>query len=428
MSLTAKQQLAMNKIIEGKSVFISGPGGVGKSYLIDIIKDKFDGAVVLAPTGIAALNIVGATIHSAFKLPHTLLTKQHHTKINKKAEELFDKNGPVKKLVIDEISMVRGDVMETIDQQLRRIRRLNVPFGGLQLIIVGDFFQLPPVVTNRDKQYYFKEYDSAFAFGGNAWSNANLDYIELDEIVRQTDETFIENLQTIRQKKPGYQESVKFFNRIGLDNTQHMEDQDPVFLCTINRNADYINKENYDSLDGAEKTYTAKISGQFKAEPSPKELSLKVGTKVMFTANTDSFKNGEIGYVAELFNDGVFVIKEQCESEVFVETHTWEEREYTTKDGNLQTYPVGSYKQLPIKYAWAVTIHKSQGLTLPSAVIDLGSRGAFASGQLYVALSRIKTLNGLGLISPIQSGDVIVDKEIQDFYANGCKGIGLDFA
>lgn len=425
MSLNEKQQHAMKQIVSGKNVFLSGPGGVGKSYLVRHIMDKFpDSTVLLAPTGIAALNIGGATIHSTFRFPMSILTKKHHSKVHDKVHDVFGPDSPVKRIIIDEISMVRADIMECMDQHLRRSKRVNVPFGGLQIIAVGDFYQLPPVVVNKEKKFFYENYDSEFAFGGNAWAYCDFEYIELDEIMRQSDKVFIDNLQKIRQKLPKYEESVKFFNTIAKPNTEELLENDPVFLCTTNKSADLVNQENYMALDGEERVFTGKASGKFEARPSPQELKLKYGTKIIFTANTDQFKNGETGYVLGFVGDRIHVIKEHDESEVYVEQHKWEEREYVVKDGSLSSFPTGSYKQYPMKHGWAVTIHKSQGMTLEHAVIDL-SRGCFSSGQLYVALSRIKTMEGMGLIRDIRMGDVIVDKSVKDFYENGCRGIAM---
>jgi len=425
MSLNEKQHYAMQQVIAGKNLFVSGPGGVGKSYLVKHIMDKFpESTVLLAPTGIAALNIGGSTIHSTFKFPMSILTKKHHSRVNDKVHDLFGPDSPVQRIIIDEISMVRADIFETLDQHLRRAKRLSVPFGGIQIIVVGDFYQLPPVVPNHEKKAFFSEYQSQFAFGGNAWAYGDFDYIELDEIMRQSDKVFISHLQKIRQKLPKFEQSISFFNQIASPNTQELIENDPVFLCTTNKSADLVNDENYKVLDDEERVYSGLISGKFESRPSPKELRLKYGTKIIFTANTDTFKNGETGYVIGFVGDRIQVLKEHDESEVLVEQYKWEEREYTVSNGSLNSYPIGSYKQYPLKHGWAVTIHKSQGMTLDQAVIDLG-RGCFTSGQLYVALSRIKTLDGMGLIRDIRLHDVIVDKEVKDFYENGCRGIGL---
>ena len=422
--LNEKQQAAIQNVVSGRNLYISGPGGVGKSFLIKHIVNQFsDSTVVLAPTGIAALNIGGSTVHSAFRLPANLLTKQHWTKYSDKAEELFSKSGPVKRIVLDEVSMNRADVFTTIDQQLRRIRRTNVPFGGLQIICVGDFYQLPPVISNQEKKVFFELYDSGFAFGSETWSSANFEYIELTENMRQSDETFRMHLGRIRMKLPGFQDSVDFFNKNARKNKDKVLDSDPIYLCTVNRVADEINLGHYNDLDGEEHEFFAQKVGDFKAEPAPYHLKLKYGTKVIFTCNTPEFKNGEMGYFLEKVGDKLLFIKEN-ESEVLVSQTKWENKEYEVNGDNLDTKVTGTYTQYPVKHAWAVSIHKSQGLTLDHVVIDWG-RGAFCAGQAYVALSRLRTLEGLTMTGDMGTSDIIVDPEVQEFYKNGCKGIGL---
>lgn len=428
MQLNEMQSYAMKKVIEGKNLFIDGPGGVGKSVLVREIKSRFeDSTVFLAPTGIAALNIQGATIHSTFKFPFNVLSKRDYYKINTKAEKLFDKNGPVKRIVIDEISMVRIDLLTAIDHQLRKIRRLNQPFGGLQVIVVGDFFQLPPVLTDKDKRQFAEEgFNSVYCFSGSTWSSANFEHIELTKIMRQSDETMISNLMKIRKKEDGWQQSVQFFNKIGLNNKEAVLDEDPVFLCSTNAAADAINALNYDELDEEEKVFFGSKSGRFHGEPSPYELRLKYGTKVIITANTDSYKNGQVGYVIGFIGDKIEILLEDTEEKILIDRYTWEDIDYSVSpSGALQRNVMGRYTQYPIKHGWAITIHKAQGQSLNYAMIDLG-RGSFESGQTYVALSRLRTLEGLALTTGIHNRDIIVAPEILEFYENGCKGIGLD--
>ena len=422
--LNEKQQAAIQNVVSGRNLYISGPGGVGKSFLIRSLVDKFsDSTVVLAPTGIAALNIGGSTVHSAFRLPTAMLTKQHWGRPSDKAEELFGKSSPVKRIILDEVSMNRADVFTTIDQQLRRIRRTNIPFGGIQMICVGDFYQLPPVVTNHEKKAFTALYDSAFAFGSETWSASNFEHIELTENMRQSDETFRMHLGRIRTKSKGYQESIRFFNENATKNKEAVYESGPIFLCTVNRVADEINQHHYNELDGQEHVFMAKKTGEFKAEPSPWELKLKYGTKLIFTCNKPDFRNGEIGYFLDVVGDKILVLKED-ETEVLVEVNKWENKEYEVNGDSLDTKTTGSYTQFPVKHAWAVSIHKSQGLTLDHVVVDWG-RGAFCAGQSYVALSRLRTLEGLAMTSPMSGSDIIVDPEVQEFYKNGCKGIGL---
>jgi len=381
MKLNEKQSLAMKKVIEGHNLYIGGPGGVGKSVLVREIQDKFgDSCVFLAPTGIAALNIGGATIHSTFKFPHSFLTKRDAKNVHQKTADLFSPTGSVKRIVIDEISMVRGDMMAAIDQQLRLARRKNVPFGGLQVIVVGDFFQLPPVLTQRDKSIYFRDYSSVYAFGDETWSAAQFDYIELDQIMRQSDTTFIEHLQNIRTKKAGYQESVRFFNRVGSENSDDVLDMDPTFICSTNRATDIVNTQNYSELDGEERTFRARKWGQIDSEPSPTELQLKFGTKVIFTANTEEAMNGEIGYVVGFVGDKVKVLMEKDESEILVGSYKWEQVEFINKGNGLAREVIGTYEQLPIKHGWAVTIHKC----MPGHVQVMTPTGKRRLDQLHV--------------------------------------------
>jgi len=428
MSLNYKQGEAFKRVLSGENLFIGGSGGVGKSFLVRHIIEKLgDSTVLLGPTGIAALNIGGATIHSVFKFPLGILTKRDMSRVHQKVHDLFDKKGPVKRIIIDEISMVRSDLFKAIDQQLRKARRLNVPFGGLQVIVVGDFYQLPPVVTRNEKKHFFSEYRSQFAFSGDTWVQGQFSYIELDEIMRQSDEVFINHLQNIRKKTDNYVSSVNFFNYWAKRNTESVLENDPVFLCTVNKTADTINDENYEELDEEEKVFYGTVSGKFPSRPSPENLKLKYGTKVLFTANDKDgqFKNGEVGYVIGFIGDKIQVVKEDTEEELLVSKNTWEERDYTIGDsGGLQSFPIGKYTQYPLKHGWAVTIHKSQGMSLDNAVLQMG-QGCFASGQLYVALSRLRTLEGMGLIDYISEADVIVDPQIQRFYDDGCVGEAL---
>lgn len=426
MQLNEKQSYTMKRVLSGKNLFIDGPGGVGKSVLVREIQKHFsDSTVFLAPTGIAALNIGGSTIHRAFKFPLHFLTKKDHGNIRSETQDLFDKNGPVKRIVIDEISMVRADLFEAIDHKLRKIRRLNIPFGGLQVIVVGDFYQLPPVVVNNEKKLIKDYYGHPYAFFTSTWSEAEFEYVHLNQIMRQSDEIFIKNLMNVRTKNDKYKESVDFFNQHMLDIKSDLEEQDPTFLCSINKTSNMINEMNYKEMDGEEHIFKAIKTGDIKTEPAPYELKIKYGTKVMLLANTDTYNNGHVGYVTGFVGDFIEVlIDDEREHTVLVEKFKWEEREYCIKDENLSSYPVGTYTQYPIKYGWASTIHKCQGQTLNTGIIDLGY-GAFCHGQTYVALSRMRSLNGLALTKSINYKDVIVDKVVTEFYDNGCRGIGL---
>lgn len=423
MILNEKQNSAILAVSQGKNVFLSGSGGVGKSVTVRKIIEMFNtSTVVMAPTGIAALNIGGMTIHSAFKLGHKILLKSDANKINPKTEQLFSTSSPVKRIIIDEISMVRSDILRIIDLQLRKIRRNNRPFGGLQIIVVGDFYQLPPVLTDNEKDVFNTEYDSPYCFSTETWAECDFEYIELDQVMRQTDLEMINHLNAIRQKDDNYKESVDFFNKYGVANAQDVLDTDPVFLCSTNKSAMQINTRNYSECEGEEKVFVGSRSTDFKGElPVPQELELKFGAKVIIVANSPDYKNGQIGYVTKFIGSKVQVLIEDTEEYIYIDSHTWEQVEYSVKEGVLTRDVIGTYRQLPIKLAWAITVHKAQGQTIPNAIIDMGW-GAFAHGQLYVALSRVKSMQGFGLIKNIKYTDVIVDKDVREFYDNGCRG------
>jgi ATP-dependent DNA helicase PIF1 len=425
MNLNQGQQSVLNDIIAGKNVYIGGAGGVGKSYLLrHLVKQFVSSSVLIAPTGIAALNIGGATAHRTFRLPIHIHTKKDHQP-NQKAEELFSKDGPVKRLIMDEVSMFRSDVFTTMDQQLRKIRRINKPFGGLQVIVVGDFFQLSPVVSNQERDTFYQEYDSEFCFDTSSWAEADFQYRELTEIMRQSDVEMISHLNNIRKKTKDYQDSVLFFNDIGIRNQVSVLDTDPVFLCATNASAHAVNMNNYDELDGREHVFYAKKEGDFRDEPSPREIRLKHGTKLICCANTGDLFNGQVCYFLDMIDGKMRVLVESTEREVLVDRYTWNAIDYTrSADGSLATVPIGSYTQFPFKYGWGITVHKSQGMTLENAAIDPGN-GFFAHGQAYVALSRLKSLEGLALMKELRFNDIIVDKRVVDFYAGGCKGIGI---
>lgn len=423
-NLNEKQALAMEKIASGKNIYISGPGGHGKSILVESIKSRFeDSCVLCAPTGISALNISGSTIHSTFKLGTSMLTKKHWSSYSQKAEELFNKNGPVKILIIDEISMVRSDLLVTVDQQLRRIRRLNIPFGGLQVVVVGDFYQLPPVLQKSDEKVFNELYDSIFCFSNETWSSASFEHVELSQNMRQSDEEFRKHLGRIRKKSSNVEESIEFFNSNSILNKDYVYENDPIFLCAYNNSADDINKHHYEQLGGKELSFFAEKKGDFKIYPSPQKLDLKYGTKIIFTCNGPDFKNGELGYFVGQFKDKIHILKED-ETEVFVSKQKWENKEYEVAGEGLTTKVSGTYTQYPIKYAWAISIHKSQGLTLDDVVIDW-SKGTFVSGQCYVALSRLRKISGLTMTRNLYASDIIISDEVNEFYKNDCKGIGI---
>lgn len=418
MQLNAKQSYAFNQVMLGHNIFISGPGGVGKSVLVSKIRDMCGGdTVFLAPTGIAALNIKGSTIHRTFRLKLGYLDQATRNNVADKVKELFSDDS-IKRIVIDEISMVRADTFMAVDAALRRAKRRNKPFGGLQVIVVGDFFQLSPVLNTNSSEgeFFLKEFNSPFAFDTTAWTEAGFQTIELDEIMRQSDAEFINALNNIRRRDYGFEDALDFLNQKGMEKDEM--DEDILFLCSTNREADTVNKHNYDELDGEERCYFGKKKGPYKDLPVPECLSLKVGCKVLICANSpeETYFNGQTGHVLNMFNDSVVVKLENGET-VVVKEFKWTEYEYYHGEGGMDIKPVADYQQLPLKLGYACTVHKSQGLSLSKAALYTGN-GFFAHGQGYVAFSRLRSLAGLYVLKEIARKDIIVDRRVTDFYEN----------
>lgn len=418
MQLNTKQNYAFNQVMTGGNVFISGPGGVGKSVLVNKIRDLCqDDTVFLAPTGIAAQNIKGSTIHRTFRFRLGYLDPAQRAHVNDKVRELFSDDS-IKRIVIDEISMVRADIFTAVDIALRKSKRRNKPFGGLQVIVVGDFFQLSPVLNTNstEGEHFLKEFSSPFCFDTDSWREAGFQTIELDEIMRQSDAEFINALNSIRTRDMYFEDSLEFLNQKGMEKEDLAEDM--LFLCSTNKEADTVNKHNYDDLLGEERVYFGKKKGPFKDMPVPECLSLKEGCKVLVCANAqdESYFNGMTGIVQKMFNDSISVKLETGDT-VLIREFKWTEFEYFNGPDGMGIKPVAEYQQFPLKLGYACTVHKSQGLSLSQAAIYTGN-GFFAHGQAYVGFSRLRTLAGLYVLKEIARKDIIVDRRVTDFYEN----------
>ncbi len=425
IEITEEFETALDIVKNTKqNLFITGKAGTGKSTLISLILEKSGkNCVVVAPTGIAALNVGGTTIHRFFRFPANITPEAVKRVYYPDAVKILNS---LQVLIIDEISMVRADLLDCIDKSLRiNKRRLKEPFGGVQIIFVGDMFQLPPVLKQTEANLFYSLYKSPYFFDSNALANVHVNYLELKTIFRQADKNFISLLNAIRTKNIDY-DDLEILNKRYIADFQPSNKDYFLTLCATNAVADQINLGQLAAIPSEEFTFLGSVSGKIdeRAVPSDPILKLKRNTQVMFTKNDpdDRWVNGTIGVVEEIKFDSIKVLLDTGEL-VKVEKTKWEFFDFQYDDAKavLKQVPVGSFEQYPLRLAWALTIHKSQGLTFDKVVIDVG-RGAFAHGQLYVALSRCKSLQGIILRSIISGKDIIVDERIVEFESKLSRG------
>ena len=404
-------------------VFVIGRAGTGKSHFIRSLVDadpQYPQAV-LAPTGLAAMNIGGQTVHSFFGFPPRPMIGNHE-----KPHWFFTRTArAINRLIVDEISMLRADVLDAMDSHLKIARKSSRPFGGVQMLLVGDFYQLPPVVRGDEGQLLEDAgYSSPYAFSAHCLRDAPIAGVQLTEVHRQTNQDFIALLSAIRECR-GVEEAVTILNTVCLDRSLPKR---PVLLCATNAVADKYNAQGLASLEGAGARYTGAFEGEApKAQgdrfPAPMELVLKRGARVIFTQNDPEGRwvNGSLGTVRAL-EETTIVVALDAGEEVDVERAVWPQARWTwnAKENRMEVKEEFKYVQFPLAPAWALTIHKAQGMTLDSVEIDLG-RGAFAPGQAYVALSRARSMETLRLTRPISERDVQVDPAIAD----GLERIGI---
>lgn len=400
-------------------VFVHGNAGTGKSTLIRYLGTVLDRRmVVVAPTGVAALNAGGVTIHSFFQLPPRIHEERDIKLVNDR--KLYQK---LQLLVIDEVSMVRCDLMDSVDRFLRKNRSNDTPFGGVQLLLVGDLFQLPPVVPNNEWDVLrSKGYTSPYFFNSNGMQKTSLRSVELTRVYRQQNSAFVDLLNRIRTGDD-LDSAIAELNR----RCYPREDFSPdiTLTCTNNR-ADQINLDQLQRITSTEYSFRGTFEGQFRIGvdklPAPLDLRLKVGARVMFTKNDEQRRwvNGTLGVVRAIKKRHIRVelVSDSQGTVCNIHPVTWEtyKYKYDPEQDTIVAHKVGQYSQYPLMQAWAVTIHKSQGKTLDKVCVDLGS-GAFAFGQAYVALSRCCSIEGLCLARPIRNTDVRSDPVIRRFYA-----------
>lgn len=400
-------------------LFVTGKAGTGKTTLLRYLKEKSKkNIVIVAPTGVSAIHIKGQTIHSFFRFPPKFIRKENLHRLN---------NSPLMRkmdtLMIDEVSMLRADLLDGIDYSLRLNRdEMKKPFGGVQVFFFGDLYQLPPVVDREMKEVFDLDYQSPYFFSARVFQELKLKKLELTEVHRQKDDEFLSLLEKIRTKTMTKMD-LSQINRL---TENEFDEESSVILTTTNQRAGAINKTRLARLTGQEFVYKASVSGQFEdgSFPTDDHLSLKKGAQIMLIRNDDQKRwvNGTLAKIHDLDQDFIRVEINGCVHDVT--PFIWEKISYTYNDveDKIDEKVMGRFEQYPIKLAWAVTIHKSQGQTFDKIVVDFDA-GAFSHGQVYVALSRCTSMAGITLRRPLLHSDVILDERIHRFKED-CLSIG----
>ena len=424
-----------------KSIFLTGKAGTGKTTLLkEIIKSTHKSTVVVAPTGIAALNAGGVTIHSMFQLPfggfipansvsqqfsesikfETKDSLRHHFKMSAIKRKVIQN---MELLIIDEVSMLRCDLMDAIDFMLQSVRKKRVAFGGVQVLFIGDLLQLPPVIREEEWRTLRQYYKGKFFFHSHVIQANPPLYIELSKIFRQSDATFIDLLNNLRNNKIT-KENLSFLNQYVQPNFHLKANKGYITLTTHNAKADAINSQSLADLKGKTTQYKASVTGDFpeKIFPLDEILELKVGAQIMFIKNDQSFDknyfNGKMGVVKAISKDEIWVHFEDENKSIEVEKQEWQNIRYFVNENTkeIEEEVLGTFVHYPIKLAWAITVHKSQGLTFDKAALDVSQ--VFVPGQAYVALSRLRSLNGLILLSQVQMNGISNDDDVMDYATN----------
>ena len=424
MQTNKQLELAFNFVqYTGKNIFLTGKAGTGKTTFLKNLKEKSPKRmIVVAPTGVAAINAGGVTIHSFFQLsfaPQIGIESEQvrQMRFNKEKINIIRS---LDLLVIDEISMVRADILDAVDRVMRRFKNGKKPFGGTQVLMIGDLQQLAPVVKSEEWNLLKREYETVYFFSSKVLKETSFVSIELQHVFRQQDDNFISLLNKVRDNQLD-ENSVEVLNRRFLPKFNPDDKDGYITLCTHNIQAERINESKLRSIKSASNVFSATIEGKFPeySYPTSSELKLKAGAQVMFVKNDPSpekqFYNGKIGIITNIDEETVFVKCPDEDGEIAVAPLLWENVKYSIdkKTSEIKEEVEGSFVQIPLKLAWAITIHKSQGLTFERAIID--AEASFAHGQVYVALSRCKSLEGLVLSTPISGKSIINDRTVSGF-------------
>lgn len=423
--------LAKSYFLEtNQNLFITGKAGTGKTtFLKDVLSESKKKTIVVAPTGVAAINAGGITIHSCFQLPSAtflpnnaivdypkILNRAQLLKQQKLKKERIDLLRQTDTIIIDEISMVRADLMDAIDFTLRRVRKSESPFGGMQIVVLGDLFQLSPVVKDEEWTILKEFYKSSFFFSSLVWQRCNPTVISFKKVYRQEDQSFVELLNRIRVGETRTEDIDRINAQI-----KKKDHESEITLTTHNYIADGINKRKLDEIKSEVIFLNAKIEGQFyeSSFPTLEQITIKKGAQVMFIKNHPEglYYNGMLGVIEGYKKNLLHVKVKDNDTTLLIEKEEWKNVSYKVdkKTKEILKEERGSFLQFPIKLAWAVTVHKSQGLTFERVEMDL--QKTFAPGQLYVALSRCKSLEGLSLLTPISEKNILINKSILTYYS-----------
>ena len=412
--LSDVQMKAFNTIERTHSnLLILGQAGTGKSTFINYLKSASKKRIICAcPTAVSALNVGGQTIHSLFQIQPRDFIMPELLKLKAKPRNILN---AADVLVIDEISMVAPDLLDAIDILARAARHNNAPFGGLQVVAIGDLFQLPPVIT-RDAMDYYKTsygYENAYFFDSNVYKRADFIRYDFDLVYRQNDVMLLDNLKKLRKNDLNI---LGFFNECKIDDPERLKNA--VLITPFRAVAERINATRLSEINAPEIVYTGELNGTFQERdvPAPMNLTLKIGALVVFVKNGDKWHNGSTGIVRNLGAKDITVeLLNKNRDVVIVKPETWQKIEYIRDENDrLQEHEVGSFKQFPLNLGYAMTIHKAQGKTLDSVIVDI-SRGAFAHGQTYVALSRTRNASDMHISVPLRPRDIIFDSRVLDF-------------
>ena len=408
------QELAIKLANQGKNLVVSGPGGVGKSWVIRKLTEGDNKALVVAPTGIAALNIGGITAHSAFGLCIGYPTAKDWSSVGKKAKQYII---GCSKIIIDEIGMVSASTMDLINKKCQLAMGNKKPFGGKQVIGFGDFHQLEPIVPSREAKFFFQNYDTAFAFGAKCW---DFEVVQLTVNRRNENPMQVNMLNSIRTGDKNAATALRVIH----DQAQpYAHSEDTLHLCCYKDDASIINNGWYNKLDSQERMYFGIADGNprikwEKEAPVAVDLSLKIGCKVVIAANDvdGEYVNGNHGTVMA-FGENYVTVRLDNQSVVIVKDALWEKYRYDSGVGGLNKTVDGTFRQIPLKLGYAVTAHSAQGMTLDKIAIHVG-RGTFAAGQFYMMISRIRDMRNMSFVTPVGINNVIVSQDAKDFYAS----------